>query len=230
MKIKFLFISILIANLLFAQNLIINPSFEDSVPLNNWSSHFRYCKLNQPVPLCTNLAKPTSSEYISFHAQDGNNCIAISLFFMDIKESDYIISDIQTLEKGKNYSLSFYISPDDSSGLYTKNLDVLFCSTKYLKQNISCLMPQKIFVKPTLTFDISTYKKDGNEGIWTKLNADFIATGIENVMVIGNFSDPQREKYYGKKVLSYKTTKKFRSEHFGGAEYYLDNFSLVEKL
>lgn len=227
MKSKFLIISILITNVLFAQNLIQNPSFEDSVPLRNWESHFRYCQIHHPIAVCSNLAKPSSAEYISFPAQDGKNCIAIGLYFMEVKGSDYVVNDIKQLEKGRKYSLSFFISPDDSTGLYVKNIDVLFCNSKYLKQSISCLQPQKIYLQPTMSFNISAYEKDGFEGKWTKLSGDFIATGNENIMVLGNFSNPKTNRYYGKRHLSYRTTKKFRTDHFGGAEYYLDNFLLT---
>lgn len=229
MKFIILILNILLVNTVSAQNLIQNGSFEDSISLKNWYSHFRYCKVIHPVALCSNFADKLSSEYIPFSAQEGKNCIAISLYFIEIKGSDYVINDILPLEKGKKYSLTFFISSDDSSGLYAKNIDVLFCNSKYLKQNVSCLMPQKIYVQPTLSFDISYFNKDGFEGSWTKLTSDFIAQGNENIMVIGNFSNPKTKKIYGKKKISYKTTKKFRRNYFGEAGYFLDNFSLIEK-
>jgi hypothetical protein len=80
---------------------------------------------------------------------------------------------------------------------------------------------------PTLSFDISQFKNNGKQGNWIKLSGNFIAKGNENVLVIGNFSNPKMELYFRKRILNYKTDKQFKKENFGGANYYLDSFSLV---
>lgn len=214
----------------YCQNLIKNPSFEDSATGKYWHDILEYCNLlgAGSVDICYkgNITEDPSA--IQFAPKNGKNCLSISLFEIEIHTSDYITNDISPLKKDIKYDFSFYITPDDSCGYYVKNIDVLFCSATYLKQNLSCIQPQKIYVGPTLSFDISDFKNDGQQGKWIKLSGSFIATGKENVMVIGNFTDDKKYKYYFKRDLGYKTTKKFRVDNFGGAEYFVDDFLLTE--
>jgi hypothetical protein len=230
MNIKYYLLAILTFSftvLTHAQNHILNPGFEDSTPDKHWTTSYTYCNYPENMNVCSKAAPYNNVAAINFDPIDGKNCISINLFGIEVHWSDYLINNIIPLQKGAQYAFSFYITPDDSCGYYVKNIDALFCNSKYLKQNISCTQPQKIYVEPTLSFDISGFKKNGQEGKWIKLSGTFIAGGNENILVIGNFTDDKKYKYYFKRDLSYKTTKQFRIENFGGADYYLDNFSLT---
>lgn len=229
MKIKYyLFTHVLFTITAFtqAQNLIQNPSFEDSILDKHWVTSLKYCNYPETISTCSRTPAYDNGAIINFDPIDGKNCVSVNLFSIEVHWSDYLINNIIPLQKGIKYDFSFYISPDDSCGYYVKNIDVLFCNSKYLKQNTSCIQPQKIYVEPTLSFDISNFKKNGREGKWSQLSGTFVANGNEDIMVIGNFTNDKKYKYYFKRELSYKTTRQFRIENFGGAEYYLDNFSL----
>jgi hypothetical protein len=214
-----------------AQNLIPNGSFEDSIETNQWFTSFKYCKLPWDVALFKRIDNSVwdeeGYEYKGFVPFDGNNCISIQLFVTENHFSQYIIVSIPPLHIGKTYNLTFNITASDSCGYAVDNIDALFCNSKYLKQNISCLSPQKIYVSPTLSFNIAELKKQNSEGNWLRMEASFVANGDENLLAIGNFSNDKKEKYWSKRKIGFKRTYEFNHSLKAAANYYLDNFALV---
>lgn len=214
-----------------AQNLIPNGSFEDSTGDNQWFTSFKYCKLPWSISLFKKVNNSVwdeeGYEYKGFLPFDGNNCISIQLFVTEDHFSQYVIASIPTLQTGKTYNFTFNITASDSCGYAVDNIDALFCNSKYLRQNISCLSPQKIYVSPTLSFNISELKKQNSEGNWLRMEASFVANGDENILVVGNFSNDKNEKYWSKRKIGFKRTYEFNHSLKYAADYYLDNFALV---
>lgn len=214
----------------YSQNLIFNHSFEDTLAASFWSTNMGIC-YNSPVNICNNLkGESIDREQIHFDVIDGNNCVYLSLFQCHTGSSDYIISKGFKLEEGKHYDFSFYITPSDSCGYYSKQIDILFCNIADLYSNLSCTTPGKIFLTPSTSFDISSFKQTGHEGKWKKLSYSFVAKGNENTLIIGRFfSNKKVRKIVSTWVFNTKHSKQFLLENFCSADYYLDNFYLVEK-
>jgi hypothetical protein len=214
----------------YTQNLIPNHSFEDTLVTAFWTTNMGIC-FNSPMNICSNQkVKTTNVEQIHFDVIDSNHCAYLSLFQCHTGWSDYLINKGFKLEKGKQYEFSFYITPSDSCGYYSKQIDILFCNIADLSNNLSCSTPGKIFLPPSMSFDIASFKQTGQEGKWTKLSYVFVAKGTENTLIVGRFfSNKKVRKIVSTRTLSYKPTKQFFVENFCSADYYLDNFSLVEK-
>lgn len=213
----------------FSQNLIPNHSFEDSLTTISWTTSMGIC-YNSPIIICRSTeGNINDAEHINFNVIDGNSCVYLSLFQCHTGWSDYLINKGFKLEKGKQYEFSFYITPSDSCGYYSKQIDVVFCRIDNLTKDLSCATPGKIFLTPAISFDISSFKQTDQEGKWKKLSYSFIAEGTENSFVIGRFFDSKKvRKIVTTRILTYKPTKTFLVENFCGADYYLDNFKLVE--
>ena len=206
------------------QNLILNSNFEDSL-LNAWSS---------PVSKCYNLLPNVCSRtdlgdnLINFDAQDGKKCLYLSLFQCYTAWSDFITQPILKLIKGRKYQISFYITPDDSTGYFSKEIHFLACDSTYFYQNLECSTSGKILLTPTLIFDISRFKRTGQQGNWSLISGEFIANGDENFIAIGRFTK-KGDKNISTRIFHYKPSRKQIKEQFCGADYYLDNFSLIIK-
>lgn len=214
----------------YSQNLILNHSFEDTLATSFWTTNMGIC-FNSPVNICNKLKEGAiNTEQIRFDVIDSNNCAYLSLFQCHTGWSDYLINKGFKLEEGRQYEFSFYITPSDSCGYYSKQIDILFCNIADLSNSFSCSTPGKIFLTPSTSFDISSFKQTGQEGKWIKLNYVFVAKGTENTLVVGRFfSNKKVRKIVSTRVLSYKPSKQLLLENFCSADYYLDNFSLVEK-
>lgn len=212
-----------------SQNLIRNPSFEDSIPSGEWATSLGVC-FQTPITLANNLQPNEATAFINFESADGLNCAFLSLFQCKTGWSDYLIGKTSKLEKGKKYEFSFLITPSDSCGYYSKTIDFLFCNVNFISKNISCAIPGKVHVTPTLSFDISKFKTSGQEGNWIKYTGEFTANGDENCIVIGRFFGGKSvKKNVSTKKFKFKPSKKFIAEQFCSADYYLDSFFLSEK-
>jgi hypothetical protein len=204
------------------QNLISNSSFEDSL-LYTWSSPLSKC-----YNILPNICSRTDlgANLINFDAQNGKKCLYLSLFQCYTTWSDFITHPIPKLIKGKKYQISFYITPDDSTGYFSKEIHFLACDSTYFYQNLSCVTSGKILLTPTLIFDISRFKKTGQQGNWSLISGEFVADGSENFISIGRFTK-KGSKNISTRIFHYKPSKQQLKEQFCAADYYLDNFSLI---
>jgi hypothetical protein len=99
-------------------------------------------------------------------------------------------------------------------------------ATTYFYQNLSCVTSGNILLTPTLIFDISRFKKTGQQGNWLLISGEFVADGSENIISIGRF--PKKgNKNISTRIFHYKPSKQQLIEKFCSADYYLDNFSLL---
>ena len=204
------------------QNLVSNSSFEDST-VNVWSSPLSKC-YNIPPNICSRT--DLNGNDICFDAQNGKKFLYLSLFQCYTSWSDFITQPIPRLIKGKKYKISFYITPDDSTGYFSKELHFLACDSIYFYQNVSCITNGKISLTPTLIFDISNFKQTGQQGKWSLISSEFIADGSENFIVLGRFAK-KKDKNISTRIFHYKPSRQQIKEKFCAADYYLDNFSLT---
>jgi hypothetical protein len=214
-----------------SQNLIRNPSFEDTGKTSLfWSSPERNC-FGAPLIICHNGGEDSFFEKIPFSCKEGNNCAMLSLFQCVTAWSDYLTNPIAPLKKGAAYEFSFYITPSDSCLYFSRRIDVLFCNASFFSKEYECATNGKIKTVPTLSFDIATFKITGQEGKWLKLSSNFTAKGDEDMMVIGSFfRKGKTARNASTRIFNYKPNKKERKTLQCSADYYVDDFSLIERV
>jgi hypothetical protein len=194
---KILIYFIALTNICHAQNLVLNPSFEqqDSCPYqinqihfathwfqpntaNNSSDYYSGCSSNTPVSVPDNI---TGFQF----ARSGISYAGIWFGVgTPICHSEYIegvLSD--TLLAGHKYCVSFYVSRADSVRFVTDGIGLYLSEVAVLSNNPSfyCLpfTPQVANPSGNIITDSIT---------WTLISDTIVANGGEKYFVIGNFN------------------------------------------
>ncbi|EAQ99668.1 OmpA family protein [Maribacter sp. HTCC2170] len=207
----------------FAQNLIKNPSFEkfDKCPdqlgnfdsdVQNWSSptigstdYFNGCSIAMGTPKNFNGSQP---------ADFGVGYAGLYLYAPD-DYREYLQAELsQTLEKGKKYKISFYVSLAERSDFAIKEFGVLFSENKLhfpIRKELSKmhLYRDKKNEYNTLEISSSNFLEDTKE--WVLLEKRFNAKGTENYITLGNFKNNKRTRRF-------KTKRNAKQ----GSYYYID--------
>lgn len=106
---------------------------------------------------------------------------------------EYIQAEISgTLVKGNKYRLSFYISLAEKSDYAIRDLGVLFAENKISLNNRNYLSKTQIYSIQDNTFnfqEIRGSKYLTSDKKWVKLSMEFVAEGMENYMILGNFDN-----------------------------------------
>lgn len=233
MKKILLILTLLLINLsAVAQiNLVPNPSFEDTVhcPVGQYSNiiqaKYWFGVFDSSAAYYFNACASTFGFGVPFcqgygfqYAQHGDAYAGIinGSNFQFAKELRYYAQAklIDTLSKGKNYNVSFYVSLMDSA--------LERCSEMQ-----AYLAPAAIFKNSDSTV-INVFPQISNNSVsnplistttWTLVSDTFTAKGNEAWIIIGNF------KGFAQTICD---TNPIGSQFFHGAAYYLDNVSVVE--
>ncbi|MGZ4053662.1 MAG: T9SS type B sorting domain-containing protein [Bacteroidia bacterium] len=157
-----------------------------SVPVNNYSGH--------QIP------------------KSGNAYAGFSLFNTGaISSREYIETSLSsTLHVGKTYCVQFFVSLADTSKYAISNIAAYF-STDSLLYNSSTYA--NIPVAPQIWNDTNDIITDKNN--WSLISGQFIASGGEHFMTIGNFRD------------NTSTTSQNVGGSYSGAYYFFDDISVV---
>jgi gliding motility-associated-like protein len=217
-------ITILILLLVFSskaqQNLVPNPSFEDTVYCPNGTNdpgavslwynptaaspdYYNVCSSNGGgVPL---------NDWGYQYAQDGNAYIGVSPYFSTISNyREYLqIQLIHKLEANKVYCWSFWISLLDSIDFASNNIGI------GLSQNpITDFSTQSILPINCIGFENEVYTDRNN---WKQVSGTFIANGQEEYLTLGNFFNDANTTF---------TQVGSNSSGGAGAYYFIDNVFL----
>lgn len=190
----------LISFQLSSQNLIQNPSFENTKRcseiigafdrnVKNWTSPtfgttdlFNSCAKGQVgIPYNYNgLQQP----------KDGNNYAGFYLH-SDDNYREYIQVELsKRLEKGKKYKISFFVSLAENSDFAIKNIDYLLSVNK-LNTSIFREMSERQLKKNNIEnfkiYEIENNRYYDNKSSWTMISTEFTAQGNEKYLTIGNF-------------------------------------------
>jgi len=182
---------------LSAQNLISNPSFEDTVSGNfglkyaaNWSFPSR--GQAEYYTIYHNPSRPewgVPNNYPGYQlSNSGNAFIGIrmySLYNANFKRvREYIQSQlVQPLEKDSNYCLQLYVSLADSFRYASRNqIGIHFSQTE-----ISVNTDFHLSLTPQIVVSPNDYIVDKVN--WLKFNFSYIASGGEEYIILGNFND-----------------------------------------
>ncbi len=212
---------------LLSQNLIQNPSFEQyeacparlgtfesdvahwSTPTKGSTDYFNSCSTVMGTPENFNGTQPSDF---------GNGYAGLYLYAPDDYREYVQVPLTHTLEKGKTYQVSFYVSLAERSDFAVKDFGVLFSKDSLsldIKKEISKMHRYKIVGNAYNYMEIgyTNFYKDTRD--WVLVSTRFEAKGWENYMTIGNFKNNAGTR-------KFKTKKGAKQ----GAYYYLDMVSL----
>lgn len=231
----FLFICCFIfsINNVFSQNLVLNPSFENysSCPTSldqiekaiHWTSPIDLSSSNPdlhhvcvdgsglswrvqiPIGLTGNQYPRTGDAFAAI--------MGYSSLHVDYRE--YLQGELSTpLVAGNTYSVSFYATLADYSKTGISNLGVYFADTKF--NHLNTPPPNVLPVTPQL--DTVLHLNDTVN--WVKIEWEYIATGGERYLVIGNFEDDNNTIIFPNAQLN----------NYIDGHYYIDDVSVIQTI
>lgn len=203
-----------------AQNLVPNPSFEDTVmcptglgdfSVIGWSNptlaspdYFNYCNIGNvgvPQNVFGYQNARTGNAYVGFHTSD----------FSSTDYREYVQCQLTSIfEAGKNYEVSFYVSKTDSSTKACDNIGVYLSSTAINSSNNQNLPYTPQVVSPPNNPIIDVVE-------WIQIIDTVTAIGGEQFLTIGVFTNNTNTNW----II---TSGGWESE----AHYYIDDVSVKQ--
>ena len=225
MKVRFAFIFVLVlfgvisAKGLFAQNLVINGSFDDKRGKRNSAKPWRFVNTVDFFVPSSNRHRPMDTEKWNLpKPKNGEAYVGIRIYpdyreFIQIKLA-------QKLEAGKKYDFEMWVSWSDHSNYYAKELG----ASIYPKKP-SYTSDYYIFTNPpqiNSTNPKGIVQKDSS--VWIPIRGVYRAKGGEQYLSIGNFSTDhfksrlRKKNWWGLKFWHHE------------AYYFIDAVSLKRQL
>lgn len=227
MKLKITLICLFLFLSITAQNLVLNPSFEDYNDCPKFKGDFHENVTNWS---CSNYGSTdyfndcnnelSYLNYVGYQTPRTGKGYAGIYTFAPGSYREYIQSDLSLkLTKGIKYLITFYISLSDCSSHSNNNFGVLFTSVKLDNKSkdfihLKYLERDAIKYKYSIITDNNFYY---NTQEWTKVTLEYKADGFEKFMTIGNF-DTNRK---------IETKEVWNSAERQFAYYYIDDVSLI---
>lgn len=216
------------ATFVFPQNLIPNPGFENFTDCPSRLGNFHDDVQNWTTPTqgstdyfnnCS-VAMGTPKNFNGEQMADFGVGYAGLYFYAPDDYREYIqVELLEPLKRGRSYSLSFYVSLAERSDFAIKEFGVLFARASLNVPIRKVLSKMHLYRQQDNAYHFmeigyTNFYKDTED--WILVNTRFIATGLERVMIIGNFDDNAR-------------TRKFKTKRGAkqGAYYYIDNLELI---
>lgn len=236
MKLFFLLLFFGSGFLMSAQNLVLNPSFEEGLPDKIIKK--RNEKVQSGQVILPSWISPTSASPDVFnspssscngipvaHARSGKGMAGLVLAerkslssFFNGAYKEYLTGTLQSpLEKGKTYEVEFYFTLDRTSAFVADSIGAFLSKEIPLaNQKTGMTLPAQIF----FSHDSLVLSKHG----WVRVRGRFVAEGGERFITIGsfgtNFLRPLSQ--WQLKPLSEK------GDEHPNAYYYIDDVSLKE--
>lgn len=209
----FLLFTYLFAN---AQNLVPNPSFEDTVSCTGpWNCS---CTLEIAYPWFN--PNTATSDFISIYFNCGDHyynqnprtgSAYAGIFGWLVQTREYLEVKLDSsLQQGIKYCLSFYISRNEGCSGATDKIGAYFSNDSLLSNS-----PYNIPVQPQIETTAGVLISDTMN--WIQISGEFIAQGGESFLTIGNFRDTANCLW---QILD---SNNFVCSH---AYYYIDDVSL----
>ncbi len=216
-----LLFAVIASNYCFAQNLVINPSFEiqSSCPLgpsalenaNNWhhpfnniigdtcstSDLFSTCSpfgafgVGVPANIMGNEAAHTGNSYAGIILFEGFALTGCTSLFGS-SWREYVEGELSApMQAGQTYCVSFFVSLADNVKWSTNDIGVYF-SNSLVNVNCTSVNNSVLQVSPQLEY---TGPDLDNVSGWTELSWAYTATGGEQFITIGNFKNDANTTY-----------------------------------
>ena len=231
MKVTFQFLIFFTCSILFSQNLVLNPSFEDCLycersmgQLNNNIIHWSTPNIST-TDYFNYKGKKSYNHYNGYQKPKSGTALAGIYVYTERNYREYVQGTLkQTLEKGKKYSVTFYISLAELSTKAIADLDILFTEEKlkkcfHVKHCEKQIKPKKATDKKFTKVEISKNQYYKEKLGWTEITFIYEASGFETYFSIGNFNSNRKTN----------TVQMQRAQEYEFAYYYIDDVS-VESL
>lgn len=194
---KLLIVFLFLFKNFYSQNLIQNPSFENSTGidciyggfdnynatpayhvLNNWYGYFTPDYFSS---VCTNTHTGIPTNFFGYsNAKNGNAYIGFAFYQKGDESKEYVYQQLSSpLIAGKTYCINFFVSRGSRSTYAIKNIEVLFSNTLINLSNGYIQSNPQIIKQVNFVTDTT---------IWTQIQGCFIANGGEEYLMIGNFN------------------------------------------
>lgn len=229
--------------LITAQNLVINPSFENTAngcagfpfpvegftDLNDWDN----ANSNAPGDSCSSpdLFSTCNTGIINIlgvpgnalgyqNARTGDKYAGIISYSAPFGFNDQYREYIQghttsALVAGQTYCVSMYVSLADDSPWACNNMGIYFSNTQYLRDACAGTSP-RINVTPQLNYSCAVINDTTPQ--WFRIQWDYVANGGEQYFVIGNFFNDAGTNSVSTGAIS------LQNQY---AYYYIDDVSIV---
>lgn len=225
---KFILVFLYLPLVVSGQNLVKNASFEDFVncptklgnlkdDLPDWSiptigstDYFNSCSTAMGTPENFNGSQPSDF---------GKGYAGLYLYAPD-DYREYLQAELsETLVKGRNYRVSFYVSLAERSDYAIKEFGVLFSNEKLdipIRKELSKmhLYKNKGNIYNYMEIGYTNFYSDTKD--WILVHTQFRAKGSEKHLILGNFKSNKRTRMF--------RTKRNANQ---GAYYYIDMVSVT---
>ncbi len=229
----FIVLCIGLSSTLLAQNLVINPGFEDFEDCPSTITNFN--------TLVKEVSLPTASSGDYFNscgskdfavpenfkgrqrAAEGSGYAGLYFYALNDYREYLQLNTSKTLREKFPYKISVKVSLAEASTLALKNMSVVVTNTKIKVPNSSALVAAKLNLLEGVEFyevKLSPDKSMANTEGWITLSGEFEAKGFENHIIIGNFNDNRHTQLLNKET-------EVLSKDF--SYYYIDDFVLEEQ-
>lgn len=229
MKTTFQFFILLTSSFLFSQNLVLNPSFEDCLHCERTTGQLNNTIIGWSTPNISTTdyfnykSKKSYNHYNGYQKPRSGTALAGIYAYTERNYREYVQGTLkQTLEKGKKYAVTFYVSLAELSTKATTDIDILFTEEK-LKKCVHVKHCEKQ-IKPKKATDKQFHKVEINRENfyreklgWTKISFVYEASGFENYFSIGNFNSNRKTN----------TIQMQRAQEYEFAYYYIDDVSVL---
>lgn len=176
----------------YAQNLVPNYSFEDTIQCPYIPGQINFTTYwTDPTNTNTTLYNSCNNGFVGVpdnangghqYARTGNAYAGIGTYGQGTDWRDYLqVKLISKLIANKKYCVEFYVSLFDTQTVACNDIGLYFSDTAITGPSISVLN-----VIPQISNDIILNPLTDKLG-WTKVSGNFIANGTENYITIGNF-------------------------------------------
>ena len=219
----------LVTALGWGQNLVKNPSFETYIEcpdaLGTFNKHVKHWSTptlgsTDYFNTCSKvMGAPENFNGIQ-HPKFGEAYAGV-YFYAPGDYREYVQVPLSnTLRKGENYDLKFYVSLAEGSDFAVKDFGVVFSYKPLAVQTKKNLSRGRLFQmkgNQFQTFEVGHSKFHEDKSIWLKIEISFKARGFENYLILGNLRDNKSTKKVQTK----------RKESKKGAYYYIDMVTLT---
>lgn len=224
----------------FSQNLVVNPSFEQTTTncgspfgegyadLINWdetNSGNDTCTTPDLFSACNIIIGgqgPTHMPYSQLgyqYSRTGTRHAGFIVHEMGSEYREYIQGRTSSpLTAGQTYCVSFYVSLANMSLFATDNIGIRFTNTNY--QHNACPGSTNSLINLTPQLNSSCVITDTSD--WVRLQWDYTATGGEQYFVIGNFYNNA-----GTNIVNHTPAGGGMSLPMPFAYYYIDDVSIT---
>jgi len=189
MRIKLLILFVFISLLGFAQNLVINPSFEDTISCISWPgwpqmqcSYWIWGNGGSPdyfnLNYCGGANVPNNQFGYQF-AKTGAAYCGLALYLTPMVQPngrEYLGGQLNdTLKQGHTYCVSFYVAKADSSWYYTSSIGMYLSQNSSVDYSTALNLPYTPQIVNTNGIIYDTLN-------WTQISGTYVAGGGENIL------------------------------------------------